>query len=210
MTKSGIRGVSVPARQRSATGVFFASWLRAPLKVASIVPSSRRLGMTAARMIDPARPGWVIELGGGTGPVTEQLLARRIPPQRLLVVERDPVLAGFLRERFPAPVLAEGDALELGPLCQRYGVSQVHSIVCGLPVISMPKPVVEQLLRGCLELLEPDGQFIQYTYSLFSPIPYAQYGIKPRHVTRVPFNIPPASVWTYGFRDPEAQRSRRG
>lgn len=181
----------------SEVAVFFSSWLRAPLKVASIVPSSRQLGAAIARQIDPARPGWVVELGAGTGPVTEQLLARGIAPQRLLVLERDPILCGFLRERYPEPVLVEGDAFKLPEILAHHGVDRVHSVVCGIPLLSMPKPDAAKLVAACRDVLGPDGQLYQYTYSLFSPLPYREFGLKVHRVKRVLANIPPASVWTY-------------
>jgi len=199
MSKLGAPDHVAGARSDNAVAVFFGSWLRAPLKVASIAPSSRHLGAAIARQIDPTRPGWVVELGAGTGPVTEQLLARAIPPKRLFVLERDPVLVHFLRERHPEPVLVEGDAFRLPDLLARYGVDRVHAVVCGIPLLSMAKPDAARIVRQCLAVLEPDGQLFQYTYSLFSPLPYRDFGLAVRRVTRILLNLPPASVWTYGF-----------
>ena len=199
MDKLGAPGEVAAARPRNAAALFFASWLRAPLKVASIVPSSRHLGAAIADQIDPARPGWVVELGAGTGPITEQLLARGIPPQRLFVLERDPILVRFLRERYPDPVLVEGDAFALPELLARHGVDRVHAVVCGIPLLSMPKADATRLVETCLKVLEPEGRLFQYTYSLFSPLPYREFGLAVRRVRRILFNIPPAAVWTYGL-----------
>ena len=164
MSKLGVPGVpedAADARPRGAASLFFASWLRAPFKVASIVPSSRHLGAAIADQIDPAHPGWVVELGAGTGPVTERLLAR-------------------------------------------YGVDKVHAVVCGIPLLSMPKADATRLVRTCLDILEPDGRLYQYTYSLFSPLPYRELGLAVRRVRRILFNIPPAAVWTYGLAESRA------
>jgi phosphatidylethanolamine/phosphatidyl-N-methylethanolamine N-methyltransferase len=208
MNKLELGGNTTDERPRNATGVFFSSWLRAPLKVASIVPSSRHLGAAIARQIDPARPGWVVELGAGTGPVTGQLLAHGIQPKRLFVLERDPVLVRFLRERHPEPVLVEGDANRLPELLGRYGVSQVQAVVCGIPLLSMSKSAASAIVENCLKVLEPDGLLFQYTYSLFSPLPYREFGLTVRRVRRVIINVPPASVWSYGFADPAARRAK--
>jgi phosphatidylethanolamine/phosphatidyl-N-methylethanolamine N-methyltransferase len=199
MNKPGAPEEVAGARPRNGAALFFASWLRAPLKVASIVPSSRHLGAAIADQIDPARPGWVVELGAGTGPVTEQLLARGIPPKRLFVLERDPALVRYLRERHPEPVLVEGDAFQLPDLLARYGVDRVHAVVCGIPLLSMPKADATRLVETCLKVLEPEGRLYQYTYSLFSPLPYREFGLAVRRVRRILFNIPPAAVWTYGL-----------
>jgi phosphatidylethanolamine/phosphatidyl-N-methylethanolamine N-methyltransferase len=199
MTKLGAPDDVADGRPGNAVGVFFSSWLRAPLKVASIVPSSRHLGAAIADQIDPARPGWVVELGAGTGPVTEQLLARGIPPKRLFVVERDPILVRFLRERRPEPILVEGDAFRLPELLARHSVDRVHAVVCGIPLLSMAKSDAARIVRQCLAVLEPDGRLFQYTYSLFSPLPYRDFGLAVRSVKRILVNLPPAAVWSYGF-----------
>jgi phosphatidylethanolamine/phosphatidyl-N-methylethanolamine N-methyltransferase len=204
MNKLGTPEHVAGAEPNNATAVFFSSWLRAPLKVASIVPSSRQLGAAIARQIDPTQPGWVVELGAGTGPVTEQLLARGIPPSRLFALERDPVLVRFLRQRHPEPLLVEGDAFRLPELLARYGVDRVHAVVCGIPLLSMAKADATRIVNACLAVLEPKGQLFQYTYSLFSPLPYRDFGLAVRRVKRVLVNLPPASVWTYGRGEPSA------
>ena len=94
-------------------------------------------------------------------------------------------------------VLIEGDAFKLPELLARHGVDRVHSVVCGIPLLSMPKAAAGKLVNACRDVLGPDGQFMQYTYSLFSPLPYRAFGLKVRRVKRVLANIPPASVWTY-------------
>src|ERR1700755_1948219 len=70
-------------------GVFVARWLRHPLSTASVVPSGARLSKLMARQVDLARPGVVVELGGGTGSITEAILAVGVAPENLVVFERD-------------------------------------------------------------------------------------------------------------------------
>ena len=53
--------------------MFFRQWLRAPLKTASVVPSSPRLGRAMAMAIPPGAEK-VVELGAGTGAITRALL----------------------------------------------------------------------------------------------------------------------------------------
>jgi 16S rRNA (adenine1518-N6/adenine1519-N6)-dimethyltransferase len=65
---------------------------------------------------DVAGTEHVLEIGAGTGALTDRLLA---VADRVTAVERDPTLAGFLREEFADAVAAdrltvvEGDALEV-------------------------------------------------------------------------------------------------
>ena len=179
-------------------GLFFASYLKNPLKVASIVPSSKSLSRLVASHVDPKEPGWTIELGGGTGPVTTALLERGIAPSRLMVLERDPAMAAFLREKFPAITMVEDDALHLPQIFERYGITEINAIVCGLPLISMPKDIGDKIVELGRDAMGPNGRFIQYTYSLFSPLPYERFGLVPVSVKRTLFNVPPAAAWAYG------------
>jgi phosphatidylethanolamine/phosphatidyl-N-methylethanolamine N-methyltransferase len=72
---------------------FIKTWLEKPLDIGAVSPSSRVLARAMARYVDPAKQGPVIELGPGTGPVTEALVERGIDPSRLVLVEFDPVSA---------------------------------------------------------------------------------------------------------------------
>src|SRR6516225_5658874 len=59
---------------------FIRCWIERPLTTGAVTPSGRALARTMASYIDPSRPGPVIELGPGTGPVTAALLAQGIDP----------------------------------------------------------------------------------------------------------------------------------
>ena len=174
------------SKDRSAWSVFLSSWWRAP------------------RAVGPAKPGddrWVVELGGGTGAVTKGLVASKLPLERLLVIERDPDLFRYLRAAVPGPALVQGDALELGKLLAGYQIKDggARAVVCGLPMLGMKHDFVAPILDQAKAALGKDGIFLQYTYSLFSPIDWKRYGMKPVRTKRVLWNIPPAAVWAYKF-----------
>ena len=69
---------------------FIRSWIEKPLSTGAVMPSSRVLARTMARYVDPQSRGPVIELGPGTGPVTEALVEHGIDPARLILVEFNP------------------------------------------------------------------------------------------------------------------------
>jgi phosphatidylethanolamine/phosphatidyl-N-methylethanolamine N-methyltransferase len=68
--------------------VFFALWLQKPLRIAAANPSGARLADAVARCIDLARPGWVLELGAGTGSLTQGIVRAGCPPERIIAIER--------------------------------------------------------------------------------------------------------------------------
>ena len=78
-----------------------------------MTPSGKALARTMAAYVDPSMPGPIIELGPGTGPVTEALVAQGIDPARLVLVEFDPTFCRLLRERYPTATVVQGDAYSL-------------------------------------------------------------------------------------------------
>jgi phospholipid N-methyltransferase len=105
---------------KNAEFVFFSKWLKSPLSVASVTPSSTQLAKAMASGL-PDNEGLVIELGGGTGPITHALLEAGVRPDHLVVIERDPHFHRYLQQRFPGINVVCGDALDVvngEPVCQ--------------------------------------------------------------------------------------------
>ncbi len=186
-------GVSMPAEP----AVFLRQWLRDPLKIGAIAPSSRELGAAMAAQVPKHTAQPIIELGGGTGAITAALLEAGVARRQLFVIERDPVLHDVLVERFPGVQIVLGDAAELGPLLRSRNVLQAGAVVSGLPLINMRKATQQRIVEQSFALLGPGAPFIQFTYGLFSPIPRHSFGIEGAVKRRVFNNLPPASVWVY-------------
>src|SRR6266446_8719077 len=78
---------------------FIRTWIEKPLAIGAVTPSSRALARTMAGYVDPKLSGPVIELGPGTGPVTDALVAQGVDPSRLVLIEFDPTFCRLLRKR---------------------------------------------------------------------------------------------------------------
>ena len=76
------------ARHSCAPWLFARQMLNEPAAVGAIWPSSRWLARSVASRVPRHGDGLVVELGGGTGAVTNALLQRGIAPGRLMVIER--------------------------------------------------------------------------------------------------------------------------
>ncbi|HVY99562.1 MAG TPA: ribose ABC transporter permease [Dongiaceae bacterium] len=177
-------------------------WLKNPMKIGAVAASSPELANAMARHIPRPSGGWgegyVVELGGGTGPVTRAILAAGVPKDRLVVVERDPTLHKHLVERYPGVRVLLGDAMHLQQLLRREGVTPVRAIVSSLPLLSMKKAIQHRIGAQIFAVLEPDAPLIQFTYGLFSPLKNRRrLGVSGAVQDRVLQNLPPASVWLY-------------
>jgi phosphatidylethanolamine/phosphatidyl-N-methylethanolamine N-methyltransferase len=185
--------------------LLFKLWLKNPRKIGAVAVSSSELAAAMARQV-PRGPGWVVELGGGTGSVTKALLKAGTPPEKLIVVERDPTLHKVLQERYPGVKVLLGDAGRLQSLLKREGIDHVKAIVSSLPLISMKRSLQDRITAQAFMVLEPGAPLIQFTYSLFSPIARRRHGVHGQVGDRVLQNLPPASVWIY--RKPHAHTRR--
>src|SRR5206468_2088319 len=96
------------------------------------------LARTMAGFVDPDVPGPIIELGPGTGPVTEALVARGIDPSRLVLVEFDPTFCRLLRGRYPTATVIQGDAYGLRRLLSTLLTTPAAAVVSGLPLFTKP------------------------------------------------------------------------
>ena len=176
--------------------LFLKLWLRSPLTMGALMPSSRGLAEAIARQV-PKGKGPVIELGGGTGAVTEALLDAGVRREDLYVIELDEELHQVLTERFPGVRVVKGDATQLRKLLKPYRLPPARAVVSGLPLLSMKRPVQEAILDEAFAMLPPGGDFIQFTYSLFSPVPRREFDLVGEPRATIVANFPPARVWVY-------------
>jgi phosphatidylethanolamine/phosphatidyl-N-methylethanolamine N-methyltransferase len=176
---------------------FFRSLIERPLATGAVTPSGRILARTMARYVEPEVSGSVVELGPGTGPVTEALVERGIDPARLMLVEFNPRFCALLRERFPSATIVQGDAYRLCEILAGTLRQPVAAVVSGLPLFTKPLRMRLRLLREALSLLRPSAPFVQFTYAVVPPIPKALSGVQAEASERIWVNLPPARVWVY-------------
>ena len=181
----------------TAAGLFLGLWVRKPLEIAAICPSSEHLADTLALHVDWRRPGMVLELGAGTGSLTRGLLRRGCPPGRLIALEREPQLAALLRRDLPEVAVIEGDATRIGDYLAERHIDRLAGVVSSLPIKWFSLEAQRAVVLPCLERLGRSGQFLQVTNAFSSPIAIGSLGIAGCEVRRVWRNLPPAQVWAY-------------
>src|SRR5438309_10920220 len=117
---------------------FIRSLFERPLATGAVTPSGRILARTMARYVEPELPGPVVELGPGTGPVTEALVEHGIDPARLILVEFNPMFCQLLRARYPTATVVQGDAYGLRRTLTSALRKPAAAIVSGLPMFTKP------------------------------------------------------------------------
>jgi phosphatidylethanolamine/phosphatidyl-N-methylethanolamine N-methyltransferase len=176
---------------------FIRSWIEKPLSIGAVTPSGRVLARAMAAYVDPQAEGPVIELGPGTGPVTEALVAQGIDPSRLVLIEFDPTFCRLLRQRYPAATVVQGDAYSLKRLLGGHLIEPAAAVVSGLPLFTKPLKTRLKLLYEAFALMSPGAPFVQFTYATIAPIPKALDRVRSEASERIWMNIPPARIWVY-------------
>ena len=175
---------------------FLRGLLARPKNVGAIAPSSPALARAIARQVDPAVPGPVLELGPGTGVVTEALIERGVEPGRITAIEYDPDFARIVSERFPGVHVVRGDAFDLKRTLGNGDGKPFAAIISGLPLLNHPPQRRRALIEGALARLQPGAPYIQFSYGFEPPIP-APPGSSVKRAALVWLNLPPARVWVY-------------
>jgi phosphatidylethanolamine/phosphatidyl-N-methylethanolamine N-methyltransferase len=180
----------------SDTTLFLQEWLVNPQRTGSVVPSSRQLAAAMARWLPRNPESFVLELGPGTGAVTAALLKRGMREDRLVAIENNPNLTKLLRKRFPRAQIITGDAWHMDTLLRdlREPVETVGAVISSLPLLNFPKDQVEALAQKIRAMLEPKGNWVQYSYRIDKVRPRGASSFRLHASKIVWLNFPPARV----------------
>jgi phosphatidylethanolamine/phosphatidyl-N-methylethanolamine N-methyltransferase len=195
--RRGARMNQLRVNQTNETELFFRQWLRSPKSMGAVIPSSRVLARAVTEAARWAPGQTVIELGAGTGAISQGLIDAGLPPEALMMIELDRPLFEYLRQRFPAVRVVNGDATRLVDIVRQQGITQVSTVISGLPMVTMPLGFQRAIIEQSLELLGTDGCLLQYSYSPVPPIPARKLGVEAKLVKFVMRNVPPATLWRF-------------
>jgi phospholipid N-methyltransferase len=180
--------------------VFFKSWLKDPFHVASITPSSRWLARLMATDVGPGDR--VVELGAGTGTLTDALVEHGVRPENLYLVEQHAQFVDVLRRRFPGSTVVQADAADLMPTLGSLR-GTVDYVISGLPILWFARDTKARILRAAFTLLRPQGRYQQFTYMGLPPVRshlLDELGLRATLLGVAPLNLPPAFVYRFDRR----------
>ena len=194
--QSSVRALKKPLRLDDEVR-FLRSWIEKPLHMGAVMPSGRVLARTMAQYVDVNSTGPVVELGPGTGAITNALIERGIDQKRLVLVEYNPGFCALLRDRYPQAKVVQGDAYALRDSLWDVLSVPASAVVSGLPMVTKPMLTRLKLIRDAFMALAPGAPFVQFTYSVAPPIPKSLPGVSTEASERIWMNLPPARVWVY-------------
>ncbi|HKB95851.1 MAG TPA: methyltransferase domain-containing protein [Rhizomicrobium sp.] len=174
---------------------FLRALIARPKNIGALMPSSPALAEAIARQVDPSA-GPVLEIGPGTGVVSEAILARGVPPERLTLLEYDEDMAQHLAARFPRAHVIHGDAFDLDrSLGPRYS-APFTAIVSGVPLLNHSMARRQAFMEGLTRRMMPGAPLVQFSYGTNAPVvPPPGYTVV--RTATILANFPPARVWVY-------------
>ena len=175
---------------------FVKSFLKNPKAMGAIYPSSKRLAKIMASYAVFSQNQLIVELGAGTGAITQAMLNRGIPPERIIAIESSLDLVENFRAHFPKIKMIIGDAAHLAELLKNE-TRPIGTIISGLPLRSLSKEMTERILSVIPAALTPHGRYIQFTYDLRNNARFYPQQYQLAHKKLVWVNIPPAKVEVY-------------
>jgi phosphatidylethanolamine/phosphatidyl-N-methylethanolamine N-methyltransferase len=194
--QSSVRALKKPLRLDDEVR-FLRSWIEKPLHMGAVMPSSKLLARTMAQYVDVESTGPVVELGPGTGAITNALIEHGVDQKRLVLVEYNPGFCALLRDRYPQAKVVQGDAYKLRDSLWKVLDVPASAVVSGLPLVTKPMLTRLKLIRDAFMALAPGAPFVQFTYSVAPPIPKSLPGVSTEASERIWMNLPPARVWVY-------------
>jgi len=177
--------------------VFTREFLRKPLQIGSIIPSSRFLEQRVVAASGVASADCIVELGSGTGGITRAIL-RAMPQQaKLLSIEINPLFHDLVSKIEDERLIAHlGSAGDLDKIVAQYDLGAPNAIISGIPFSTMSHDAGTQIIETLAALLAPEGCFVAYQVNnrvatLCRPV------LGPEQATMEIFNIPPTRVYRW-------------
>jgi phospholipid N-methyltransferase len=142
----------------------------------AIAPSSRFLARSMTRFLadrteEPVR---VLEIGPGTGPVTQQIVTHLKSGDHFDLVELNEQFVGILNQRFQDEPswrkAAPFSQIHQVPVQEFQPADQYDFVISGLPLNNFPEDLVQTISNYYFELLRPTGVLSYFEYMYVRPV----------------------------------------
>ena len=146
---------------------FLRGFLKHPVMVGSVIPSSRTLIDAMLGPVDWANTKLFVEYGPGVGTFCRPILDRLPADATLLTIDTKPDFTDYLRDtiRDPRFVAVTGSAADVGKIIAAHGFAHADFILSGLPFSTLPAGVGPAIAAETAKALRPGGAFLVYQFS---------------------------------------------
>ena len=190
-------------RGPGALALFFKGFIKHPVMVGSVIPSSRSLIKKMLAPVDWENTKLFVEYGPGVGTFCRPILNQLAPDATLIAIDTNPDFVDYLKRKIRDPRFhaVNGSAADVESIVAAKGFDKADYVVSGLPFSTLPDGVGEEIGKATGRVVRPGGAFLVYQFS-----PKCRDYIEP-NFDRVDrgrswWNIPPAVLfWGWKNKD---------
>ena len=183
---------------RSGALVFLGEFIKHPMQLGSVIPSSGYLKRRIVRNAEIASAKVIVELGPGNGGTTRAILEHMQDDARLLSIELNTGLYKLLTEfSDPRLVVHNGDASEIESILQTYGLAMPDVVISGIPFSCMDRTIGTTLIEKIHSILQPGGRFVAYQVNPRVSELNTFFAPEEKTVETEWLNVPPLRVWRW-------------
>ncbi len=195
-------------RRRDENLLFLKQLIKNPKSLGAVAPSSYKLADFICQHVPSSDDHLIVEVGAGTGRLTQALLKAGVNPKNLAIVELDTDMSLFLQKNFPNVLVIQGDATQLHELLPDSWKGNVGTIISGIPMRNVSQEDHKLMVSSFLQVLNGSGHILQFSYGASSPLSVKKLGLRKKRLGSILMNIPPATVWQYtqGIMEPVTKR----
>ena len=176
--------------------LFLKSWFSSPKQMGTLFPSTSKTGQKIADLIKDPENVLVVELGAGTGQVTEKILDGGVPPENFATVEYDPRFCKELHKKFPdISTILNIDAADVIAHLPSKFIGCTDYLISTLPLLTLGETKARKIVEEIFKVLKPNGVYIQVTLSPFKPKYIEDFGLVATKLCVSWLNMPPMHVW---------------
>jgi phospholipid N-methyltransferase len=186
-------------RSPSPRWQFLRGFIKNPVMVGSVIPSSRVLIEKMLAPVDWANTRLFVEYGPGVGTFTRPVLDQLAPDATLVTIDTNPDFTRYLKESIDDPrlVAVTGSAADVDKILEDRGLGAADYVLSGLPFSTLPPGIGAEIAEATSSVIRPGGAFLVYQFR-----PKVLHFIRP-HFERIErgfewVNVPPATLfWAY-------------
>lgn len=175
---------------------FFREAIKSLKTSGTVIPSSRFLVKKILNKVNFTNAKVIVELGGGDGIITKEILNRIEPTTTLVCFEiNEKFLKDLKKIKNNQLIIVNASAENIKEELSKINISAIDIVISSLPMAIIPKPVAQNILEKSYQLLVNKGNFVQYQYSPQFLKPLKKIFKDKVKMSFEPLNIPPAFVY---------------
>jgi phospholipid N-methyltransferase len=183
-------------RRHSPWSMFFREFVKHPVMVGAVAPSSQATINRVLAPVDWASTKLIVEYGPGVGTFCGPVLDRLGPDAKLISIDTNTDFVAHLRDtiRDPRFSVVNGSAADVGSIVADHGYDSADHVLSGLPFSTLPPGVADEIVAATYDVIKSGGMFLVYQYN---PVVRRYLATKFDRIDHAMEwrNLPPQQIW---------------